>query len=131
MANDKPDPLIDQLAGFTPAPAAVDRDAILFEAGKAAGRRSRVWPALTGLLAATQAATLALWMMQPLPPTVANKARAPKDERPPPRDAPPTAIAEVMPLLPVQDPALLRPAAELVPPAPPLAVAAAYRNDEI
>jgi hypothetical protein len=40
-----------RLAGWQPAPAGLNADAMLFAAGQAAGRRGRAWPALTGLLA--------------------------------------------------------------------------------
>jgi hypothetical protein len=52
-----------RLAGWQPAPAGLDADAMLFAAGQAAGRRGRgrlVWPALCVLLA-VQAAGLGVW----------------------------------------------------------------------
>ena len=57
---DRPDPVTDRLARFTPA--GLDRDALLFEAGRRSGRGSRLWPLAAGILAASQAVTLfVLW----------------------------------------------------------------------
>lgn len=52
------EPLPELLARFTPKEAGLDRDALLFEAGRASVRPSRTWQALAGFLAATQTATL-------------------------------------------------------------------------
>jgi hypothetical protein len=52
-----------RLAGWHPASAGLDADAMLFAAGRAAGRRGRarlLWPALCVLLA-VQAAGLGVW----------------------------------------------------------------------
>ena len=58
---DRPDPVTDRLARFTPA-AGLDRDALLFEAGRQSARPSRLWPLAAGLLAVSQAVTLVvLW----------------------------------------------------------------------
>src|SRR5262249_58967092 len=55
---DRPDPVTDRLARFTPAAAGLDRDALLFEAGRRSARSSRLWPLAAGLLAVSQVATL-------------------------------------------------------------------------
>jgi hypothetical protein len=39
------------LGGLSPAPAAVDRDRLLYEAGRRSVRRSGPWPAIAGMLA--------------------------------------------------------------------------------
>jgi hypothetical protein len=53
------DPLAEKLGRFTPDLTGLDRDALLFQAGRAsAGRQRRLWPALAGLLALSHAATL-------------------------------------------------------------------------
>lgn len=59
----------DKLTRFTPV--AIDRDAMLFAAGRAAGRSSRGWKWLTLGLVATNAVTLAVlfWPKPVLVPT--------------------------------------------------------------
>ena len=65
MHEDPADPLT-RLSAFTAA-AGIDRDQLLFEAGKAAAAKpARPWKALAGLLAATQVMSLGL-MMRPRP----------------------------------------------------------------
>ena len=54
-----PDPVFDKLTRFSPSPGGLDRDAILFAAGRASSRSRRLWPAIAGVLAVTQAITLA------------------------------------------------------------------------
>jgi hypothetical protein len=57
------DPLTEKLGRFTPDLSGLDRDALLFQAGRAsAGRQRRLWPALAGLLALSQAATLLFFL---------------------------------------------------------------------
>ncbi|HJZ94127.1 MAG TPA: hypothetical protein VKE40_24850 [Gemmataceae bacterium] len=72
---DRPDPVTDRLARFTPAAAGLDRDALLFEAGRRSARSSRLWPLAAGLLAVSQVATLVvLWPHEPARPSVAPVA---------------------------------------------------------
>lgn len=52
------DLLVKKLRRFTPDPVGLDRDALLFQAGRASVRPQRWWPALAGLLALSQTATL-------------------------------------------------------------------------
>src|SRR5262245_44798603 len=79
------DPLSAKLAGFSPAPAALDRDAIFYEAGRAAARPRRVWPAVASLLAVTQAVTLVCWLGLPRSaPVTPGLAK----DMPPPAPAP-------------------------------------------
>jgi hypothetical protein len=56
------DPLIRQLSRFTPDGSGLDRDALLFAAGRAAARPSRRWQVLAGALAASQLVTLGLFL---------------------------------------------------------------------
>jgi hypothetical protein len=63
-----PEPLADRLSRLTPDRAGLDRDALLFAAGRASVRPGRRWPAVAALLAASQAATLALLWLRPEPP---------------------------------------------------------------
>jgi hypothetical protein len=50
---------LERLSRFTPA-SGLDRDALLFAAGRASARPSRPWMALGGTLAATQLVSLVL-----------------------------------------------------------------------
>lgn len=64
------DPFLERLSGFTPDAAGLDRDALLFAAGRASARPSRRWQALAGTLAACQLLTLGLLLWpRPAPPT--------------------------------------------------------------
>jgi hypothetical protein len=53
---------IDRLSRFTPDGAGLDRDRVLFEAGRASARPRGPWRALCASLAATQLITLSLWL---------------------------------------------------------------------
>jgi hypothetical protein len=115
------DPLTDRLARFTPA--GLDRDALLFSAGRASARPDRRWQAIAGLLAVAQVLTLA-WLFRPVPapaPHTAAPAKAPADFLPSPRPAggsedPPSLIRR-WPRADEPAPAVT---ADLVPDAPPL-----------
>jgi hypothetical protein len=63
-----PEPIIERLSQFTPDGSSLDRDALLFAAGRASVRPSRGWMAMAGLLAASQVMTLALFWLRPAPP---------------------------------------------------------------
>ncbi len=65
--DDNSDPLVKRLRGFSPDHAALDRDALLFAAGRAAARPSRRWQALAGALAACQLISLTLLWPRALP----------------------------------------------------------------
>jgi hypothetical protein len=54
------DPLIERLTQFTPDGGKLDRDALLFAAGRASARPSRGWAVLAAALATSQLLTLAL-----------------------------------------------------------------------
>jgi hypothetical protein len=57
------DPLLQKLARLTPSSSAIDRDALLFAAGRASAPRTNGWKILVVGLALSQAATLGLWFM--------------------------------------------------------------------
>ena len=57
---------LTSLAKFTPK--SVDRDALLYAAGRAAAPSRRPWQAATATLAVLQAITVAAWMAQPSAP---------------------------------------------------------------
>ena len=61
------EPIIESLSRFTPDAGGLDRDAILFAAGRASARPNRKWMALAGSLAACQIVTLALLWPRPTP----------------------------------------------------------------
>lgn len=54
------DPLVRKLSQFTPSMAGVNRDDLLFAAGRASAPRSGKWMVLAGILGASQTLTLAL-----------------------------------------------------------------------
>jgi hypothetical protein len=58
----------ESLSKLTPDGAALDRDALLFAAGRASARPNRRWQAVAGTLAACQLLTLALLWSRPVPP---------------------------------------------------------------
>jgi hypothetical protein len=62
------DPLAEKLGRLTPDTTGLDRDALLFQAGRASAHPRRVWPALAGLLAMSQAATLLFFLTRPPEP---------------------------------------------------------------
>lgn len=65
------EPIAEILSQFTPDRGNLDRDALLFAAGRASVRPQRRWIALAGALATTQVLTLLLlpWS-KPAPPNV-------------------------------------------------------------
>ena len=86
----------ERLSRFTPDRGGLDRDALLFAAGRTSARPNRRWVALAGILAASQLVTLALLWPRPVPPGVMPVANAPapaavsappEDPAPPPNDA--------------------------------------------
>ncbi len=94
---------IDRLSGFSPSAEGLDRDELLFEAGRASvPPAGRAW-ALVALLALTQVMTLLLFPAPPAPPA------------PPPRETPAFEY-RVEPRFPKEEP----PADDLVPDVPPL-----------
>jgi hypothetical protein len=56
------DQFLERLMALTPNRGDIDRDALLFEMGRKAGRRRGWWPALAGVLALTQVVTLAFFL---------------------------------------------------------------------
>jgi len=92
------EPIAERLSKLTPDASGLDRDALLFAAGKASVRPSRRWPVLCGVLAASQAVTFALlfWpapAVLPTPGTVPTIVEAPRLPAPAPAD---TAVASTV-----------------------------------
>ena len=59
------DPLIDRLAQFNPASSSIDRDAMLFAAGRASGSGAGRWKVVASVLAMTQTVLLVVWFASP------------------------------------------------------------------
>ena len=85
------DPLIQRLTQFTPDGGGLDRDAVLFAAGRASARPSRGWAALAAALATSQVLTLALlFWPRSVEPTFSTVSPAPRPSArlvPPPTSA--------------------------------------------
>jgi hypothetical protein len=62
------EPFLERLNRFTPDPGGLDRDALLFAAGRSSARPNRSWQAVSALLAGTQALSLTLLLARPAPP---------------------------------------------------------------
>jgi len=62
------EPLLERLNRFTPDAGRLDRDALLFAAGRSSARPSRGWMALASVLAGTQALSLLLLLPHATPP---------------------------------------------------------------
>jgi hypothetical protein len=60
--------LTKRLSRFTPDGRGLDRDALLFAAGRASVRPSRRWATVAGALAACQVLSLVLLWPRPVPP---------------------------------------------------------------
>lgn len=83
------EPLAEILSRFTPNATDLNRDALLFAAGRASARPSRRWQALAGVLAAAQLLTLAcLWPRTP-PATNTTPFAASEPSRTDPMPVPP------------------------------------------
>jgi hypothetical protein len=61
----------ERLSRFTPDAGKLDRDALLFAAGRASAHPGRRWKALAGALAASQLLTLVFFLWPQTPPAVA------------------------------------------------------------
>jgi hypothetical protein len=62
------EPFIERLSRFTPDPGVLDRDSLLYAAGRASARPNRAWIALAAALAITQPLSLVLLWPHPVPP---------------------------------------------------------------
>jgi hypothetical protein len=62
------EPILERLIRFTPDAGELDRDALLFAAGRSSARPSRAWMMLATLLASTQTLSLVLLWPHPTPP---------------------------------------------------------------
>src|SRR5262249_5759629 len=57
------DPLVQRLTQLTPSATTIDRDALLFAAGRASAPRTLGWKMLAAALAISQTATLSGWFL--------------------------------------------------------------------
>ncbi len=69
------EPFLERLNRFTPDASGLDRDALLFAAGRASVRPNRGWKTLATLLASTQALSLVILWLHPTPPAASSAMR--------------------------------------------------------
>jgi hypothetical protein len=62
------EPLLERLSRFTPDAGGLDRDALLFAAGRGSARPNHGWKTLATLLASTQVLSLVLLWLHSIPP---------------------------------------------------------------
>jgi hypothetical protein len=128
---ERPDPVTDRLSRFAPNGACLDRDAILFAAGRRSARIGRLWPALAGLLAVSQIVTLVL--LWPRSSEVTATPPAPAVQSPPQLILPPTSSSpDILSVGSRSDVLQKEPtttSGEFVPAGPTLTVASALRFD--
>lgn len=85
------EPFLERLSRFTPDAGALDRDTLLYAAGRASARPNRAWITLAAVLAVTQALSLVLLWPRPAPPVVQQPppvAQPPSPPEPPNSDSP-------------------------------------------
>ena len=120
------DPLLGPLARFRPTTVGIDRDAMLFAAGRASAPKAREWKFITAVLTISHLAMLGIWFAGPRAERLPNGppalvAERPLDLLPSPADEPLTAASygelarwrdrgELPSSPPVADPALPHPA---------------------
>jgi hypothetical protein len=63
------EPIVERLSRFTPDAGRLDRDSLLYEAGRKSARPNRAWTVSTSLLAFTQVVSLVVLWPGMLPPT--------------------------------------------------------------
>lgn len=88
------------LARLQPSPAGLDRDRLLFESGRAAGRGRRLWPAATGVMTAIAASLAAILLLRADPAPVVRVVTV---ERPVPIE-PPALLPAPLPPEPAPSP---------------------------
>ena len=92
--------MIEKLGQFTPV-TKLNRDELLFAAGRASARSPRVWKWLAGGLALAQSVTLAAWfymtpLASPVVPTKPTSVEAPlRNPDPPPLPPEPNSYLEL------------------------------------
>jgi hypothetical protein len=75
------EPFVERLSRFTPDAGGLDRDALLFAAGRGSARPNRAWVTLAAGLAVTQVVSLVLlWPRPGTPAALTQGANAPRSE---------------------------------------------------
>jgi hypothetical protein len=82
------EPFLERLSRFTPDASGLDRDSLLFEAGRASARPNRGWKCLSAVLATTQ--LLALAVLWPQAAGIATNRAGSVAQAPPQRTAEPS-----------------------------------------
>jgi len=75
-----PEPIVERLSRFTPDGAKLDRDALLFAAGRASAGSKRGWAILAGTLVAAQVFTVVLLSPEPFTPGLPPRVTLPGSE---------------------------------------------------
>jgi hypothetical protein len=119
------EPLAESLSRFTPNAEELNRDALLFAAGRASVRPSRRWQALAGALAVAQLLTLVcLWPRTPPPAAMpfASSGQPHSDPMPMPTEPNPSQWRELHQRMLDRDLDYPPPSSEepMAPPDPPL-----------
>jgi hypothetical protein len=131
--SDQPERISDRWAKFTPDASGLDRDAILFAAGRQSARPLRLWPVLTMLLAVSQAVTLVvLWprSIEPVRPEIASPpAIEPQPELVLPPSSAPTDVWRIGSPPEIVQSNPTAPTGEFVVSEPPLTVGSLHRFD--
>lgn len=78
------EPFLERLSRFTPDTGSLDRDALLFAAGRASVRPNRGWMMVTALLTGTQVLSLVLLWPHAAPPGARSPAQVATAPAPPP-----------------------------------------------
>jgi hypothetical protein len=84
-------PFPERLSRFTPDAGTLDRDGLLYAAGRASARPNRGWIALAAVLAVTEVLTLVLLWPSPTPPVAQLPPPAVQPAAPPAPPEPPTS----------------------------------------
>jgi len=92
------DPLLQNLARFTPASAGIDRYAMLFAAGRASAPKAYGWKLAAAALALAQVVTLAVWFAGSRSEATAQLALPPVVEQAP--DVPDSPVSPALEPLP-------------------------------
>lgn len=88
------EPFLERLSRFTPDAGKLDRDAVLFAAGRGSARPNRRWVTLAAALATTQVLSLAILWPHPTPPAMGLAVQVAAVSKP--TTAHETALAEAL-----------------------------------
>ena len=122
--------MTDRLSRFTPSASGLDRDAILYAAGRRSARGSWLWKALAGLFAPSQVVTILMLWPRPQPAGTFDPpaAVAPAIEAPAPA-SPPTDVWTAGSRVNVFEERPALSTVQFVEPDPPLTVRSGLRID--